>query len=83
MKTPVVPIVAVVAISVLAVGGCTLSSRRAGLTSPSGTPGEPPGQGSAEAMAYPSAAPVDRTVAMCEAAGGVWSALLDTCRFPR
>ena len=83
MKTPLVPIVAVVAMSVLALGGCTVSSRRAALTGPSGTPGElPPGQSIAASLGYPSATPIDRASA-CEAAGGVWNALLDACRLPR
>jgi hypothetical protein len=67
----------------VATGGCTVSSRRVGLTGPSGTPGElPPGQSSAGAVAYPSAFPRDRA-STCEAAGGVWVALTDSCRYPR
>jgi hypothetical protein len=82
MNSMVPAVVAVVAMSVLSAAGCTVSSRTA--TGPSGTPGElPPGQSSSPTVSYPSAAPGNTGRATCEAAGGVWNALLDTCRLPR
>jgi hypothetical protein len=82
MKRMVPSIVAAVAMTVLPAAGCTVSSRSA--TGPSGTPGElPPGQSSSPSVTYPSAAPAYTNRATCEAAGGVWSGLSNTCTLPR
>jgi hypothetical protein len=82
MKSLVPGVVAVVAMSVLSAVGCTVSSRTT--TGPSGTPGElPPGQSSSPTVIYPGAAPAYTNRTTCEAAGGVWNGLLNTCTLPR